>query len=535
MRRNKEQLISLKFIVFLLFLFIVLVLYISYPNDLKKLKENKSFDELLEYSKQKKPFYNVEKPNPESGESTNITVKNSYSSKDFEPEETYTKTVVAEKKSKADKTDFYKLLDELKQNNIISENSIRYISNKLLNLYGYPDDLTEISIEKGDLEDKRIVRFEIGSGEIVVNTKQNTDIKRYIAELAKEIDYMDKLANIRKSAGAETFKSILEDNKITNINTIFWQKAAEEADNTEFNSGVYTIALRNLLSINSQNQKSFYADFEDLEKKINNPIEISAENVYNEVIKYYKLTAEDNYTKEIVNRFKSIDSKIKDLVSTTKGIAREKNTIFDYLYAQAIIKIIPELNSSYINCINRKNGNLSDFWNAYEKEAENFHTKGVLNEKSYKKISAILEETEARIKKGITSDDILAAYGQKISTIAANPIYKAEEKDLREIITDYLSYIKEENITTDSALELKSIVILVCIENELSTSKNTDKLSLYYLKFPQEIRNLYKITTNKNKFIFLYNNPAFKSQKTEGMTDEKLLLKLIDENRLRYI
>ena len=78
-----------------------------------------------------------------------------------------------------------------------------------------------------------------------------------------------------------------------------------------------------------------------------------------------------------------------------------------------------------------------------------------------------------------------AALKYKTNTLISNLVYPKAEENLEKTALNYLTFIKENNIT-DEKQELKCIITLICIYNKLYKNNNTD-ITLYYIKIPEQL------------------------------------------------
>jgi hypothetical protein len=432
---------------------------------------------------------------------------------------------------------FDKFLNEALNYPLKSTEDLQHILNKLLVYKGYPENLIKISasdINQGRAQsnnNQEMANFNFGSGKITVNSHSlaNTDNKEYIAILAHEFDHFDKLANLCKAIGINKFQEILGKNNI-NVDTNFWTNAANYANDKNFNASLYEDALTRLVSQNELEMTSSYSDFYKLAENIRNPLEESAYAVSDSVYKYYGIPVTEGPTKRLAKEFNKVDEAISALAHKN-NISQSKVVLFDYLYSQAIINNLPEFNRDYQNCVTNRNGDLTSFWLAYEGSVNSFYSQSATSRNAYNKVYSLLEATEAIAKKGITQPEILLAFKYKINTLKSNLVYPKAKDHLRSIIVDYLKYLKSNNITTDSEEELIAVLTLICIDNNLTTQNREVEIALYYINLPQEINQLYNITSKRNKYAFIYSNPFFLTKKGENVLDEVLLTDMLNANR----
>ena len=61
---------------------------------------------------------------------------------------------------------------------------------------------------------------------------------------------------------------------------------------------------------------------------------------------------------------------------------------------------------------------------------------------------------------------------------------------------------------------------------------SANQASLYYIRIPESLRKIYKISDKRQMFINIYNNPAFKSTIQQNQTEEEHLEELLRRNKL---
>jgi hypothetical protein len=71
------------------------------------------------------------------------------------------------------------------------------------------------------------------------------------------------------------------------------------------------------------------------------------------------------------------------------------------------------------------------------------------------------------------------------------------------------------------------------MENKLYTSDKNKEISLHDLTIPSELKEIYGLgESKKGKFLFIYNNPEFQRLKNENISEQQLLINLINQNRI---
>lgn len=535
-KRNNNP-ISIKFILFVFIFFVGMCYYISLPDQQNQLTKNRTFEEKLEYGLNK---LQTEKEN------TNINIKpqsniNSVQNNELQfeiidPPSSLPSSMNIVPKQIQSKS-YNQLLAELANYPTRNAQNLQVVLNKLLTFNGYPENLvkvvaTDINQSHASANNNyEVANFNFETGNInVSNYKlERLNNKELIAILAHELDHFDKLANLCKSIGYDKFREIMGKNNVK-PDAAFWINAAKYANDKNFKTQVYEDALNRMVTINDLEMTSSYSDLYKLAEQIRNPLEISAYSISDSIYRYYNIPITEDITRKITKKFNDVDIALNNLAEKN-GIPNARVVLFDYLYAKAILKNLPEFNNYYQTCVNNKNGDLTTFWLAFEGSIKSFYSRSATTQSAYDKIYKLLNETEALAKQNISQNDILLAYKYKINTLKSTLVYPKAKDYLGSIIIDYLDYLKKNNIMTDSNQELIAILTLICIDNNLTT-QNNNEISLYYIKLPDTIKRLYNIGSNKNKYAFIYNNPAFIAQKGSNETNEQVLIDLLNKNRL---
>ncbi len=543
MRRKQANKISLKFIFFLLFIFSVIIFYISQPSNSKKLNKVKTFEEMLEYtnnnssskiestkraeqneiSQNYKTEKSVEYPERKQNISTQEIITNNY--------DNYTVQRTSNK--------YNDLLDSLSEYPVKSITSATNIVNKLLAYKGYPQNCLRVLSK--DIDQSRsktegsyqVANFDFSSGNMYISEKMlyELDTKVLIAIIAHELDHFDKLVKVCKYMGLQQFRQLLEDNKIKNIDVSFWSRVSTYANTKDFNGEYYKDALTRFITQNDLELTSSYSDFYRLSENMRNPLEISAYAESDYVYEHFNIPIKDGPIKILTKEFNDVDWAIYNIISNNSIIAEERIAIFDYFFSEAILAQNPELQRTYYICQTERKGDLTAFWYSFENSVRSFYQKGTMDKATYNKMLTLLKITESKVKQGITNKEIATALKYKINTLFTNLVYPNALKNLEKTTINYLKYIKENNIN-DSEQELKCILILINIENKINTMNSANQASLYYIRIPESLRKIYKISDKRQMFINIYNNPAFKSTIEQNQTEEEHLEELLRRNKL---
>lgn len=534
MYNRKENHISLKFIFFLLVIFSIIIYYISQPSGNQNVNKTKTFEEMLEYSNA--TSYPTKKDITEKELKNSVEIKNNRSTQQISKVYKNKEEVVTAKNTEAD---YNKILDIISQYPAKSIDSARNIVNRLLVYKGYPQNCirvipSDIDQSKSKTEGNYMVaNFDFNTGNLYISSKMlyELDTKKLIAVLAHELDHFDKLAKICKYMGITEFEQLFKDNNIKYIDTSFWKRVATYANTENFNGKFYQEALTRFLTQNNLELTSSYSDFYRLSENMRNPLEISAYEESDYVYKYFNIEIKDGPMKVLTKTFNDVDWAIYNTISKDSYVKDERIAIFDYFFLEAIIKNFPDFKQEYTICQNQRNGDLTRFWLAFENSVKSFYQKGQMDNDTYIKMLTLLNTTEELVKKGIKDNEIATALKYKINTLASNLVYPNAIKNLEKTIINYLKYIQEKNIQ-DPKQELKCILTLINIENEIFTTNKENKFSLYYIKIPESLEKIYKISNKKQMYIYIYNNSEFKSLKKQNQSEQELLQELLEKNIL---
>ena len=539
--KKKEQPISLRFLFIFTAFIIVFFVYATTPNDMKKIKQTKTFEEMLEYTNDSISNKTIE----ENAIEKNVVLPKeiSYQKQEttYAPQQKYT----VEKKKRInyrDDSDFLELLDNLKKQPAMSTSSAEVIVKEILKYKGFPEYCVNVVIDDENTKQKTqgsyvAAYFNISTGNLHVNKEvlYQTSIEQTIAIIAHELDHFEKNAQICKSMGTAAYAKLLTDNKTLGLNVSFWDNAQKYADISNFNAPQYKDALVRYLSQGSIDLTSSYSDLYRLSEHIRNPMEISAYEVSDFIFDYYGVPNEEGPLKKLVEKFNSLDWTIYNLIAKDSLLKDERIAFFDYFFIQAILSTYPQYKEKYNNCL--ESGNMTEFWLAFEKDHESFYNKNMqLDEKTYNSIFNLIIKTESIAKQGINNNIICSALKYKTNTLLANIVFPNAIKFIKEAANDYLKFINQNNIFSPKD-ELNMILTLICIENNITT-KNQEEISLYYLNLPTEIESLYGIKGKNRRYHFIYKNEAFqnllkeKKLQNPDITDQQLLLSLLKDKKL---
>ena len=323
-------------------------------------------------------------------------------------------------------------------------------------------------------------------------------------------------------------------NNIYIQNKDFWERAILKTDITDFNEKYYKEALERYVNQNKTDLISTYTDFNIIAEHIRNPLEISAYEVSDFILNYYNLPKDESPLRNLVLKFNSVDWEIYNLASKNTILNDERIAIFDYLLSKAIIISNSKYLDIYRNCINNAGGDLTQFWLAFKNDNISFYGKSMqIDTSTYNNFMNILDTIYQLSQSGLSANNYAEALRDKAFTLKEYLIYDGAFENLKKTVEDYLNFTNQNNII-DPKAELKMILLLINIEN-IENQKNN---SLYYIKVPILLTNLYPQKSKGNRFNFIYQNPEFKNifntQKTTNpnITEQKLLLSLLEKNKI---
>ncbi len=392
-QNSKKPLVVL--ILFLIVMGIITLFYIFHNDGMKKLNKNKTFEEMLEYSNSKwktqKPVYRTAK---EIYRNDNLYIPEL--PPDYVPTAVPTAATPVSEAKKPQKTeaDYKNLLTEMKQYPTRTEEQVQKAVNKLLVFKGYPENTVKVVATELDQsrakshENYMVANFDFSSGNLRISPKMlyQLDNKVLIAILAHELDHFDKLANICKSMGIDQFTKLFNDNNIS-VNSMFWQNAAAKANDSNFDSKLYQEALKRFITQNDVERTSSYADFYRLTENMRNPLEVNAYKESDYVYNFYGLTPDEGPIKKLARKFNDVDWAVYNAASSKAEIKNERVAMFDLFFSKAVLDLMPQFNREYQNCMLNKNGDLTDFWLAYEKSVSSFYQRGaMMDNDTYKTI-----------------------------------------------------------------------------------------------------------------------------------------------------
>ncbi len=538
--KRKEQPISLKFLLFLFIGFIVIVSYISIPNDMKKIETNKTYEEMLEYRPNNENVYQENLSSSDNTQKVTQNISNPQLETTITPEQIFNNT---QNKIINYKTDskFKELLDDLTMYPPHSIPTATIIANKLLEYKGYSADTLNVTAATSFSQGKTpgsytAAYFNIATGDLIVNSEliYKYNNQYLTAIIAHELDHFEKIAQICKSMGVNNFIEFMNKNNVHIQNKDFWERAILKTDITDFNEKYYKEALERYVNQNKTDLISTYTDFNIIAEHIRNPLEISAYEVSDFILNYYNLPKDESPLRNLVLKFNSVDWEIYNLASKNTILNDERIAIFDYLLSKAIIISNSKYLDIYRNCINNAGGDLTQFWLAFKNDNISFYGKSMqIDTSTYNNFMNILDTIYQLSQSGLSANNYAESLRDKAFTLKENLIYDGAFENLKKTVEDYLNFTNQNNIT-DPKAELKMILLLINIEN-IENQKNN---SLYYIKVPILLTNLYPQKSKGNRFNFIYQNPEFKNifntQKTTNpnITEQKLLLSLLEKNKI---
>ena len=543
-RKEKQQPISKKFVVAALVVISWFIYYLTDTNDLKKINSKKTFDEMLEYTNDRKVMNNY---NSSSllNDTNNINIdldaiKTVPQSSDqiVIPQNEQDNNEVNRTNTQQDK--YNALLDKLRMYPEKSVSSVENIINQILAYKGYYEGTINLVIDdsqkNNSVKGSYIVAyfdFQKGNMHINKNLLYSVPREQIIAIIAHELDHFDKIACLCKAMGANNFEAKLRANNLNDFNFIFWQKASTRANIENFDEKKYEQALIRYINQNSIDLVSSYSDFYRLSEHIRNPLEISAYEVSDYILNYYKQPSNDGPTYRLVEKFNEVDWSVYNTIRDNSIIKDERIAFFDYFFMKAIARSHQKYQQALDYCINNTNGDLTTFWLSFEQDNMSFYNKNAkISLKTYETMYNLLNQTNIFAKSEINDKIICDALKFKINTLLSNIVYPNALKNIRLATKAFLQHIKRNNISVPED-ELNYLLLLICMENDLYKNNSEKDVSLYYLKVPEEIKNIYHFQDRKLLYKYIYANAVFKKQLTErqNLTEQALLIELIDKTR----
>ncbi len=521
MKSDKNQIISLRFLILMSLLLLVIGLYSVHPTVKIAPEENfKSVKKII--TKKNNNYIQVSKP-VEKKEKIKF-VNKEIKTETITPSYTYNS-----------------MLDELKQYPSKNISSLTAIINKIIKNKGYRENLIKVKVDDTISQGSYTAAyFDIPSGEIHVNKDilYKLSTKETVAILAHEIEHFDTVAKLVRVMGEDEFLQFMQKNNIKNINKEFWSKAAKQAYIRGFKPEYYKEALQRYINQNRLDLISIYADLYIISEKIRNPIEISAYNLSDYIIDYYNLPKNEGMLRNIVKEFNNTDWIVYNISKENKYLKNERIALFDYFLINPIINSDGKYKKAFEYCVTQGNSDLTQFWKTYKNNNKSlFNNNQRIDKETYNNIIRLLKEAQKEGKKKLTPQDITNALKYKTYTLLPNLLFNNSIKQLENCATDFIKYGKENN-TLSSEDELKLILILICIENKIYTHTTEQTPSLYYLKLPKVLEDIYQPKNKAQKYFFIYNNQAFKNrykaikEQQANYTEQMLLTKLIEDNRL---
>ena len=555
MARKKDQPISLKFIIISVAFIIGVLVYLTTPNEMKEIRKSKTFEESLEYRNNDYESHSVSESirnrleREEAETARNFQQKQQYQNQRRHVQnETNKRITYIAQKTKVDYQEdenFYNLLDNLKTYPQKSVSSAENIVRKILKYKGYPEYILTVKInEEDNLKQKTqgsyiAALFNIQTGEMHINKVPLYQLKteEVVAIIAHELDHFDKIAQICKSMGTDAFIKMLNDNNMKDVNYTFWNNAQAKANIDGFDSQFYKDALIRYINQGTIDLVSSYSDLYRLSEHMRNPLEISAYEVSDFIFDYYNIQTIEGPIKKLVKRFNSLDWTIYNLISKNEILKDERIAIFDYFFMQAIAESDSKYKTAYNDCVQNRNGNMTNFWLAFEKDHQSFYNKNAqMDNQTYNNIMYLLDKTEQLAQSGLNTNGICDALKFKVNTLYANLVFPNAVKYMTQAANDYVAYINKNKISKPED-ELEMILLLICIENKLFKNTGEEMKNLYYIQVPETLKEYYPEKNKSQKFHFIYHNSAFinilneRKESNPSLTEQTLLSDLLNEIR----
>ena len=561
-RKEKQKPISVAFVIIFLIVVIGMLTYAFAPNEEKKIKASKNFEEMLEYNHRYSSHdINNQKTKAVdqtkkvlSSEDIKVRKKNVVSSEagiKNTVEKPPTQTVASKPQNKMTyeqqkKEDYNSLLNDLKKYPGQSFDTIKIIVDKLLVHKGfYPETISVLEMADAtknvQIKGSYIAAFfDFQSGAMFVDKNRLLSMTKeaVIAVLAHELDHFEKLACICKSMGAANFVAKLQESGLKNTDYSFWSRASEKANTTGIDVAKYQEALFRYIAQNSIDLVSSYSDLYRMSENIRNPLEISAYEVSDYILNYYGLPLNEGSTYKLVSKFNEVDWAIYNAINQVSAIKDERIAFFDYFFMKAIADSNYKYKNELENCINNKNGDLSTFWLSFEKDNMSFYDKNQqVTSQTYSTIYSLLSKTQEYAQEGVNQQIIMDTLKYKVNTLRSNIVYPNAIKNIEKTINSYFEYKKQNNLNNPKQ-DLEFLFIMLCIENQFYKENGTNEISLYYIKIPSIIARHENIKERKALLKYIYNNEYFKQlfeearMQNPAALEQNLLVQLLNDYRL---
>ena len=538
MQKEKQEPISMTFIFFIVFMISFTIYYVFHHDETEDItKKTQTYEEMLEYQ-DGEIYRQLEKEDPVKVEEN----KRKKTQRKTQKENLQPSTVQAKDTKQIVNTEetYKRLLDSLKEYPYQSSYYVNVIVNQILTFKGYPQGIikvtaTNLNQSRAKVQGSYLVaNFDFKSGQLYIEESilNQLSATTLIAVLAHELDHFDKLASLCRYIGVEQFENILNTNGILNVDTTFWRMASAFGKTKDFNGEHYKEALERFVSQNKLQDTGAYSTFYKLAENLRNPLEISAYKESDYVYNHYGITVQEGPTQKLVKKFNDIDWAIYSKIAYDNILKKERVSVFDDYYTKAILEQMPDLANIYNTCLTLRDGDLTQFWTAYKNKLNTFYkSNGQLNASDYTTIMSLLNSTQTKIKNDLTKEDISRILKNKINTIKDEAYTESNIGNLQTTLVNYLRYTNTNNIV-DEKQNLISSILLICIENKLYKKNKGEEISLYYLNMPEVLMQINNVKNKKQKLLFLYNNPAFKTSKPSYQTDQEYLTELINKYRL---
>ncbi len=543
-RKNETEPISVKFLVMMTAMVLLMLVYATTPNQEKEVKRNKkSYKEMLEYnlpSNQNSRIKVTNKYADMTPENTSIPELNNGTYK-YSQEKNTSSTLHSPKQAeKVQKTkkgsieDYNKILDTVRKLPSKSVPSLQITLEKLLEYKGYPPQILKIVLTGSSPQSKIfIAAFDFSTGEIRISRDSvySLNIEHIIPIIAHELDHFDNLAKMCKAMGIDNFKAFMENNGISNVNVDFWSVVSFYANTKNFDLEKFKSSIERQKIKNKINKISMYSTLYGIGENFRNPLEESAYAVSDYIYNYYGISQQEGSVELLIKKFNEVDWAIYNKISQNPLLSNERIALFDYYFTKAINKYYPEYKQLHEICLKRDNGDLSTYWKSLP-----FFKQGELTTKDTKKLYDLLSDVLIQTKYNLSDDEIANALYYRAKTLLSNITLPEDIKNIQNSASTYIRFINEKKLSQPKS-ELYMILTLLCIESKLYYG-DENNLSLYYVKMPYVLKDIYKPLNKAVQYNFIYNNKEFqniKNSRQNNIQDANLLVELLNENRLKHV
>lgn len=534
-RKKETEPISIKFLLMLTAMIILMLVYATTPNQEKQVKENKkTYEEMLEYNTgEEVSIIKVTNDIQEVPYEDNIQSQYNKEEQVSQPQ-TIPQFQNQTQEIKNKKLTYNEILDFARGLPSKSVPSVQMVLEKLLEHKGYPPQFLKLVVTGNQNKNNIFVAgFDFTTGVINLSRESvySLNIEHIIPIIAHEIDHFDKLAQMCKTMGIEDFKRFMYTNGIGVVNEDFWSVASFYAKNKDFDLEKYKAAIERYQDSSKINKISIYSTLYSIGENFRNPLEASAYAVSDYIYDYYGIQQQEGSIESLIKTFNTVDWAIYEKISENPILGNERIAVFDYYFIRTVNEGQPKNQEIFNYCIQRNEGNLTEYWNNLP-----FFKRGEIDTNEAKILNKVLKNVYTKSQSSLTDSELAKALYYRAKTLLANITTEEDINSIKSAAEAYIKLVNQKKIFQPKE-ELDMILALLCIESNLYAGPD-NKLSLYYVKLPTLLDNIYKPVNKATKFNFIYNNTAFqniKNSRQENISNPDLLVELLNKNRLKHV